>query len=46
LALCCWLVILPAAWEWARLASLSKIRDRMLYVGGVLAVILMRLAVS
>ncbi|MFZ1827548.1 MAG: phosphatidate cytidylyltransferase [Candidatus Competibacteraceae bacterium] len=34
-------VILPGAWEWTRLASLSKIRDRMLYVGGVLAVILM-----
>jgi phosphatidate cytidylyltransferase len=34
-------VILPGAWEWARLASLSKIRDRILYVGGVLAVILM-----
>ena len=33
------LVILPGAWEWTRLASLSKIRDRMLYVGGVLAVI-------
>lgn len=33
-------VILPAAWEWARLAGLDGTRDRLLYGGGVLALIL------
>ncbi len=33
-------VILPGAWEWTRLASLHRTRDRGLYVGGVLALIL------
>lgn len=33
-------VILPAAWEWARLAGLDKARDRLLYGGMVLVVIL------
>jgi len=30
-------VILPAAWEWARLAGLGETRDRLLYGGAVLA---------
>lgn len=33
-------VILPGAWEWTRLAGLQKTRDRGLYVGGILALIL------
>lgn len=33
-------IILPGAWEWTRLAGLCKTRDRWLYVGGVLALIL------
>lgn len=33
-------VILPGAWEWAQLAGLPAMRDRLLYVGGVLALIL------
>ncbi len=34
------LMILPAAWEWARLAQLVETRARLLYVGGILALIL------
>lgn len=33
-------VILPAAWEWGRLAGLAGTRDRLLYGGAVLALIL------
>lgn len=33
-------VILPGAWEWTRLAGLRKTRNRWLYVGGILALIL------
>lgn len=33
-------VILPGAWEWTRLAGLQSMRDRLLYVGVVLALIL------
>ena len=32
-------VILPAAWEWARLAGLGGTRDRLLYGGAVLLAI-------
>ena len=33
-------ILLPGAWEWTRLIGLSKTRDRGLYVGGILALIL------
>jgi len=33
-------VILPGAWEWTRLIGLQSMRDRLLYVGVILALIL------
>ncbi|MDQ5908716.1 MAG: Phosphatidate cytidylyltransferase [Pseudomonadota bacterium] len=33
-------IILPGAWEWTRLAGFNRVRDRGLYVGGILALIL------
>ena len=35
-----WVVLLPGAWEWARLAGLHKPRAQWLYVSGILVLIL------